>query len=57
MYNREGMLMFSTNDPQKGWDGTYLGSQVQDGNYVYHLQYINGVGDLIVKKDVITLVR
>ena len=51
------MLMFSTNDPQKGWDGTYLGGQVQDGNYVYHLQYINGVGDLIVKTDVITLVR
>ena len=49
--------MFSTNDPQKGWDGTYLGGQVQDGNYVYHLQYINGVGDLIVKTDVITLVR
>lgn len=57
VYNREGILIYSTNDPQKGWDGTYLGSQVQDGNYVYHLQHIDEVGDLTVKTDVVTLVR
>ena len=49
--------MFTTNNPKKGWDGTYLGEQVQNGNYVYHLQYFNGVGKLTEKTDVITLVR
>ena len=57
VYNRSGMEMFSTNDPTKGWDGTYIGNLVQNGNYVYHVQYINGVGDLTEKTDIITLVR
>jgi len=57
VYSRSGGIMFSTNDPAKGWDGTFKGSVIQDGNYIYHLQYINGVGDLTEKTDIITLVR
>ena len=57
VYNRNGTQLFTTNDPQKGWDGTFLGNVVQNGDYIYHIQYINGVGELIDKKDVITLVR
>jgi gliding motility-associated-like protein len=57
VYNREGMLLYSTNDPHKGWDGTYLGNHVQGGNYVYHLQFINTEGNLTEKTAVVTLVR
>ena len=57
IYNRSGTELFATNNPKKGWDGTYLGNLVQNGNYIYHLQFINGVGNLIEKTDVITLVR
>lgn len=57
IYSREGEIIFSTNNPLKGWDGRYKGSMVQDGNYVFHLQYINGVGDLTEKTDIVTLVR
>jgi gliding motility-associated-like protein len=57
IYNRQGEKIFFTDDPQKGWDGSYNGNQVQNGNYVYHLQFLNGVGDLTEKKDFITLVR
>ena len=57
IYNRSGGKMFTTNDPQKGWDGTFNGSPVQNGNYVYHLQYINSLGNLTEKSAVITLVR
>jgi len=57
VYTRSGGIMFTTNDPEKGWDGTFKGNVVQDGNYIYHLQYINGVGDLTEKTDIITLVR
>jgi gliding motility-associated-like protein len=57
IYNRAGEKIFETDNPQKGWDGSYKGSQVQNGNYVYHLQFVNGLGNLIYKTDVITLVR
>ena len=57
IYNRGGEKIFTTNNPLKGWDGTFNGNIVQDGNYVYHLQYINGVGNLTEKKDIISLVR
>jgi len=57
IYTRSGGILFTTNDPTKGWDGTFNGNVVQDGNYVYHLQYVNGVGDLTEKTDIITLVR
>ena len=57
IYNRHGTEIFHTSNPKKGWDGTYLGNQVQNGNYIYHLQYINGVGKLTEKTDIITLVR
>ena len=57
IYNRNGVQLFTTNDPLKGWDGSYNGVQVQDGTYVYHLQFYNGAGSLIEKKDVVTIIR
>ena len=57
IYTRSGALLFSTNDPQKGWDGTFQGRFVQNDNYVYHISYINGVGDLTEKVQVFTLIR
>ena len=57
IYSRSGVQLFSTDNPQKGWDGTYLGKFVQNDNYVYHISYINGVGDLTEKVEVFTLIR
>ena len=57
IYSRSGELIFTTTNPLKGWDGTFNGSIAQDGNYVYHLQYINGVGDFTEKSDIITLAK
>ena len=57
IYNREGGKLFETENPQKGWDGSYKESEVQNGNYVYHLQFLNGLGNLIEKTGVITLIR
>jgi gliding motility-associated-like protein len=57
IYSRSGEEIFTANNPLKGWDGTFNGSPLQHGNYVYHLQYINGVGNLTEKTDIITLVR
>ena len=57
IFNRSGDKIFSTNDPNKGWDGTFRGGVVQNGNYVYYLQYVDGVGEITKKTDVITLLR
>ena len=42
-------------DPRTGRQ--YLGKFVQNDNYVYHVSYINGVGDLTEKVEVFTLIR
>lgn len=39
IYNRWGELLFETNDTQVGWDGTYGGKIVQDGTYVWSIQF------------------
>ena len=57
IYNKQGEKLFETNNPQKGWDGSFNNSQVQNDNYVYYLNYINGVGKLTNKTGVVTLVR
>lgn len=41
VYNRWGQLLFVTDDPKTGWDGTYNGSLVQDDTYTYVLKYIS----------------
>ena len=57
IFNRNGEKIFETNDPQKGWDGTYQGSHVKNGSYVYHLQYINSLGVIANKQNYIILTR
>ena len=57
IYNRSGEEIFHTNLPSKGWDGKYNGKDAQNGDYVYHIQYINGIGEVTQKTDVVTLVR
>ena len=57
IYNRQGMEIFNTDIPSKGWDGTHNGNQAPDGNYIYHIQFMNGIGKLTEKTNVITLVR
>ena len=57
IYNKQGEKLFETNDPQKGWDGSFKNSQVQNDNYVYYLKYVNGDGELTENTGVINLVR
>ena len=57
IYSKQGEKVFETNNPQKGWDGSFKSSQVQNDNYVYYLKYVNGDGVLTEKTGVITLVR
>lgn len=40
IYSRWGELLFSTNDPEEGWDGTYEGVDVQQGTYMYVIKFV-----------------
>ena len=39
VYNRYGQLIFSTNDPYKGWDGTVNGKPSDAGTFVWQCRY------------------
>jgi gliding motility-associated-like protein len=56
VFNRYGDLVFSDQNYQNNWDGTYKGKPVADGTYYYVLQYrlING-NSVPVKGDVTIL--
>lgn len=39
VYDRHGLLLFYTTDPEQGWDGTSGGHECPEGSYVYISQY------------------
>lgn len=39
IYNREGQMVFMTNDKDEGWDGTYQGAQCETGLYQVVIRY------------------
>lgn len=41
VYNRFGQMIFTTNNPLEGWDGTYKGVKAETGTYVWELSYID----------------
>lgn len=58
IYNREGMLVYESEDPAFEWDGTRNGTPCPQGAYVYVCNYRKpNVGTLSNRKGTITLVR
>jgi gliding motility-associated-like protein len=45
IFDRWGELIFTSNDLQIGWDGSYLGKKCQDGTYVWKIRYTDFVGE------------
>lgn len=39
IYNRYGQVIWESSDPEVGWDGTYNGRLVQDGTYVWTVEF------------------
>jgi gliding motility-associated-like protein len=39
IFNRDGLEIFSTNDPAQGWDGSYKGIRQPAGAYIWALRY------------------
>jgi gliding motility-associated-like protein len=57
IYNRWGQLVFESNNPYDGWDGTYKGQVQPMDVYGYTLDAQFSDGSHVVKKGDITLIR
>ena len=57
IFDRWGKLVFSSNDLDIGWDGTFLGKQQEIGTFIYHIQSKTKSGDELDKSGTITLLR
>lgn len=56
IYNRWGKLLFETDDASNGWDGTFHGSPMPAGVYVYYIELQNRKKK-IIKKGTVLLLR
>ncbi|HTI09449.1 MAG TPA: PKD domain-containing protein [Puia sp.] len=57
IYNRWGQMVFQSNDPDLGWNGTYQGNLQPLGVYAYTLEAEFSNGTRVNKKGDITLIR
>jgi gliding motility-associated-like protein len=45
IYDRWGQMIFETTDDTQGWNGTYDGHKVEEGVYIYRIQYTSSKGE------------
>jgi gliding motility-associated-like protein len=57
VYNRNGMLLYSTTRIGSGWDGSYNGKSQDVGGYVWMVQGTDYTGKLVTKKGTVVLIR
>lgn len=57
IYNRWGELVFKSDNPKVGWDGTYKGHESPEGVYVYFATITGTDGSTMQRKGTITLIR
>jgi len=55
VFNRDGGVIFFTDNKNSRWDGKIAGYAAQLGNYVYKLNISDGLGDLHEYKGLVTL--
>jgi len=55
IYDKWGNKVFSTNDINTTWDGTYKGSQCNAGNYVYVISGSDGNGKKVLKGNLLLI--
>jgi len=57
IFNRYGQVIFESNDPNKGWDGTYKGVAQNSGNYVWSLKATDRTGKVRSMQGYVLLIR
>lgn len=56
IYNKNGVVMFETNDYKKGWDGYYNNTVVDVGVYVYIAKVTFSDGESVTKNGSVTVI-
>lgn len=57
VYNRYGELIFETNDPSKGWNGTYKGKDQNTGTYIWMLKALDSKKVIRIMRGSVMLLR
>lgn len=57
IYNRWGQMLFTTSEPNKGWDGYFSGVAQPPGTYVYQTFGTDYNGKPIFRKGTVVLIR
>jgi gliding motility-associated-like protein len=57
VYGRWGQLVFETNNPEMGWDGTQRGNQLPTGSYLWIVTYTDSKQQAIRQQGTLLLVR
>lgn len=57
IYIRWGEVVFTTNDPSKGWDGRKSGAEQSNAVFVWMARGVDYKGNIINRKGTVTLIR
>ncbi len=57
VYNRNGMLVYSSNQIGSGWDGNFDGKPQGSGGYVWMVEGMDYTGKIVSKKGTMVLIR
>jgi len=57
VFDRYGQVVFESQDPNFGWDGTRGGGQAPSGTYTYLLNYVDAAGKSGLRSGLLHLVR
>lgn len=57
IFNRWGQLVFTTQNPSRGWDGTVTGIDQPTGVFIWSAEGIDYLGKTVTRKGMTTLIR
>jgi len=57
VFDRYGQVVFESQDPNFGWDGTQDGGEAPSGTYTYLLNYVDAAGKSGLRSGLLHLVR
>ncbi|TCJ14388.1 T9SS type B sorting domain-containing protein [Flaviaesturariibacter flavus] len=57
IYDRNGVLVFQTTDPNVGWDGRFKGREFGTATFVYVAEATDYLGRLLFRKGTVALIR
>jgi len=57
IYSIWGQLLYSSNEAEKGWDGTYSGTLAPEGTYLYEITFESEEGEVLRQKGTFALIN